>query len=283
MEFIGDEQSRATWNKHFIQVKSQIKQPKRTHTVKVVTQKGRNYSYKYADLADVDKAVMDACRLVKDKDGNTAFAYYFDIDNSSQGVCVQTVMVDTSGAQMITDKVWFSNSKSEDAQKTASLISYAKRYSLSAAFGIASEDDDDAQSIKPQDTRKRVLTLDKDELDKFKVDVYGKKLYLKDIWQDYIEGEDPETMHWLMAQKDPQTLQAIKQLLDQYNLKKQIKEAKEKTLKHTEGQKTIKTNIESKSEPKRVDTSNQSTEEDEIKDLVDGSADEAEIENLFRS
>lgn len=278
MEFIGDEQSRATWNKHFIQVKSQIKQPKRTHTVKVLTQKGRNYSYKYADLADVDKAVMDACRQVKDKDGNTAFAYYFDIDNSNQGVCVQTVMIDTSGAQMITDKVWFSNNKSEDAQKTASLISYAKRYSLSAAFGIASEDDDDAQSFKPQDTRKRVLTLDKDELDRFQVDVYGKKLYLKDIWQDYLEGEDPETMHWLMAQKDPQTLQAIKQLLDQYNLKKRIQEVKNKNLKKPE------------SEKKKVDEKetgiakeNEKEKNDEIKKLVDGDTtdDETQTLNLF--
>lgn len=272
MEFIGDEQSRATWNKHFIQVKSQIKQPKRTHTVKVLTQKGRNYSYKYADLADVDKAVMDACRQVKDKDGNTAFAYYFDIDNSNQGVCVQTVMIDASGAQMITDKVWFSNSKSEDAQKTASLISYAKRYSLSAAFGIASEDDDDAQSLKPQDTRKRVLTLDKDELDRFQVDVYGKKLYLKDIWQDYIEGEDPETMHWLMAQKDPQTLQAIKQLLDQYNLKKRIQEVKNKNLKKPEEDK------------KKIDKKETETKKNvEIKKLVDGEKtdDETQTLNLF--
>lgn len=278
MEFIGDEKSRANWNKHFIQVKSQIKQPKRTHTVKVVTQKGRNYSYKYADLADVDKAVMDACRQVKDKDGNTAFAYYFDIDNSSQGVCVQTVMVDTSGAQMITDKVWFSNSKSEDAQKTASLISYAKRYSLSAAFGIASEDDDDAQSLKPQDTRKRVLTLDKDELDRFQVDVYGKKLYLKDIWQDYIEGEDPETMHWLMAQKDPQTLQAIKQLLDQYNLKKRIQEVKYKNLKKPEDEKK---KIDEKETGTKKET--ETEKNNEIKKLVDGDTtdDETQTLNLF--
>lgn len=278
MEFIGDEKNRAIWNQHFIQVKSKIKQPKRTHVVDTVTKRGKRYGYKYADLADVDKAVMDACRAVKDKDGNVVFAYYFDIDNSNDGVSVQTVMVDTSGAQMITDKVWFKNINSGDAQQTAGLISYAKRYSLSAAFGIASEEDDDAQNLKPQDNRKRVLTLDKDELDRFQVDVYGKKLYLKDIWQDYIEGEDPETMHWLMAQKDPQTLQAIKQLLDQYNLKKRIQEVKYKNLKKSED------------ENKKIDEKETGTKEEteteknnEIKKLVDGdnTDDETQTLNLF--
>ena len=277
MEFIGDEQSRANWNKHFIQVKSQIKQPKRTHTVKVVTQKGRNYSYKYADLADVDKAVMDACRQVKDKDGNAAFAYYFDIDNSNQGVCVQTVMVDASGAQMITDKVWFSNSKSEDAQKTASLISYAKRYSLSAAFGIASEDDDDAQSLKPQDNRRRVMVLDVDELNNFKVNVLGKSYLLKDIWNDYLKYKDPETLHWLMDQKDPQTLQAIKQFNDQYKMKKRLDQAKEKKAK-----KPIEAKPADKTETgksKDIETE----KNDEIKKLVDGDTadDETQTLNLF--
>lgn len=277
MEFIGDEQSRAIWNQHFIQVKSQIKQPRRTHTVKVVTQKGRNYSYKYADLADVDKAVMDACRQVKDKDGNAAFAYYFDIDNSNQGVCVQTVMVDASGAQMITDKVWFSNSKSEDAQKTASLISYAKRYSLSAAFGIASEDDDDAQSLKPQDNRRRVMVLDVDELNNFKVNVLGKSYLLKDIWNDYLNYKDPETLHWLMDQKDPQTLQAIKQFNDQYKMKKRLDQAKEKKAK--------KANETEPADKTETGTSKdmETEKNDEIKKLVDGDTtdDETQTLNLF--
>ena len=277
MEFIGDEQSRAIWNQHFIQVKSQIKQPRRTHTVKVVTQKGRNYSYKYADLADVDKAVMDACRQVKDKDGNAAFAYYFDIANSSQGVWVQTVMVDTSGAQMITNKVWFSNTKSEDAQKTASLISYAKRYSLSAAFGIASEDDDDAQSLKPQDNRRRVMVLDVDELNNFKVNVLGKSYLLKDIWNDYLKYKDPETLHWLMDQKDPQTLQAIKQFNDQYKMKKILDQAKEKKAK--------KANETEPADKTETGTSKdiETEKNDEIKKLVDGDTtdDETQTLNLF--
>lgn len=276
MEFIGDEQSRAIWNRHFIQVKSKIKQPKRTKTVKVATRKGGTYSYSYADLADVDKAVMDACRAVKDKDGNVVFAYYFDIDNSKDGVCVQTVMVDTSGAQMITDKVWFSNTNSGDAQQTASLISYAKRYSLSAAFGIASEEDDDARNLKPQDNRRRVMVLDVDELNSFKVNVMGKSYLLKDIWNDYLEYKDPETLHWLMDQKDPQTLQAIKQFNDQYKMKKALDQAKEKKAKKVKETKPA--------DEKETGTKEETDTEkdDDIKKLVDGdTTDETQTLNLF--
>lgn len=274
MEFIGDEQSRAIWNQHFIQVKSKIKQPKRTHVVDTVTKRGKRYGYKYADLADVDKAVMDACRAVKDKDGNVVFAYYFDIDNSNEGVCVQTVMVDTSGAQMITDKVWFRNTNSGDAQQTAGLISYAKRYSLSAAFGIASEEDDDAQNLKSQDTRKRVMVLDMDELNSFKVNVLGKSYLLKDIWNDYIENQDRETLQWLKDQKDPQTLQAIKQFNDQYKMKQLLDKAKEKKAK--------KPREAMKADSKDSETSKDSVDEnaEKIKELVDGPTDN-EIENLF--
>lgn len=274
MEFIGDEQSRAIWNQHFIQVKSKIKQPKRTKKVKVATRKGSSYSYSYADLADVDKAVMDACRAVKDKDGNVVFAYYFDIDNSNDGVCVQTVMVDTSGAQMITDKIWFSNTNSGDAQQTAGLISYAKRYSLSAAFGIASEEDDDARNLKPQDNRRRVMVLDVDELNSFKVNVMGKSYLLKDIWNDYLEYKDPETLHWLLDQKDPQTLQAIKQFNDQYKMKKLLDQEKEKKSKKAQEAEPA----DGKETGAKEET--ETEKDNEIKKLVDGS-DEKEVENLF--
>ncbi|WP_338211810.1 ERF family protein [Lactobacillus juensis] len=277
MEFIGDEQNRATWNKHFIQVKSKIKQPKRTKNVKVATRKGSSYSYSYADLADVDKAVMDACRAVKDKDGNVVFAYYFDIDNSNDGVCVQTVMVDTSGAQMITDKIWFSNTNSGDAQQTAGLISYAKRYSLSAAFGIASEEDDDARNLKPQDNRKRVMVLDVDELNSFKVNVLGKSYLLKDIWNDYIENQDRETLQWLMDQKDPQTLQAIKQFNDQYKMKQLLDKAKEKKIKKAQEAEPADEKETGTKEETETEKNN------EIKKLVDGDTtdDETQTLNLF--
>ena len=259
MEFIGTDECRAIWNQHFIQVKSKIKQPKRTKTVKVATKSGGTCSYSYADLADVDKSVMDACRSVTDKDGNVVFGYYFDIDNSQEGVTVQTVMVDSAGGSMISDRIWFQNSYAGDAQRTASLISYAKRYSLSAAFGIASEDDNDAQNLKPDKPTVRIL--DQKELDSYEVVVYGHRHLLKDVWQDYIENHDQETKHWLTTQKDPQTKQAIKQLLDNYNINQKINDIMVEKDK-AQPEPTIKETP--KPESKHNDSAN------EIKQLVDG-------------
>lgn len=261
MEFIGTDECRAVWNQHFIQVKSNIKQPKRTKTARIETNKGGTYSYSYADLADVDKAVMDACRTVKDKDGNAVFGYYFDIDNSQEGVSVQTVMVDSAGGSMISDKIWFRNNYTSDAQRTASLISYAKRYSLSGAFGIASEDDDDAQNLKADKPTVRIL--DEKELDSYEVVAYGHRHLLKDIWNDYIENHDQETKHWLTTQRDPQTKQAIKQLLDNYNINQKINAImveKDNSKPEPPAKKVQK--------PERMH--NDSTGGDEIKQLVDG-------------
>lgn len=258
MEFIGREQDQAIWNKHYIQVKSNIKQPKRTHKVNV----GTSYSYKYADLSDVDNSVMEACRKVKDKDGNVAFGYFFDIDSGTDGIAVQTIMVDSAGGMIKSDKVWFKNKFVGDAQKTASLISYAKRYSLSAAFGIASEDDDDAQNLKPTRNKPAVRILDENELNHYEVSVFGNKHLLVDIWKDYLENKDGDTRRWLTSQKDPQTNQAIKQLLDKYNLKKRISEI--------ENDQTKKQAVKGKSKQNNQASSNS---DDDIKQLVDGNSD----------
>lgn len=77
MEFIGEEKDRTSWALHFAQVKAKIKQPQRSHTVQVSgkTKAGKDYTYeyKYADLADVDKSVMDAIKDVVDDKGRFNF------------------------------------------------------------------------------------------------------------------------------------------------------------------------------------------------------------------
>lgn len=227
-------EARKSWARHYVQVKALIEQPKKKHTVEVKgkTKSGKPYSYtyKYADLADVDKAVIDACKKVKDKDGNVAFSYYFDINNGQDGVSVQTILIDSSGYEKATNKVWFRNVNIGNAQDTASLISYAKRYSLSGAFGIASEDDDDVQNLSQQN-----------QVD---VDPAG----LRIIWNAYLK-HDPNAKEWLTQPHDADTASTIKRLSKQYKALNQNQKEDSKQ--------------EAISKIKRAS-------EDKIKELVDG-------------
>ncbi len=205
MQQYGEEKNRAEWAMHFAIVKAAIKQPQKTHEVKVkgTTQKGKPYSYtyKYADLADVDKAIMDAVRKTE-KDGKPLISYFFEVDNTAEGVSAETVIVDAINGFMIrTSKIWFKNYNVGDAQQTASLISYAKRYSLSAAFGIASEDDDDAQNLQQQGAE-----VDDDAL-------YA-------IWHAYL-NHDPAATDWIHKRHDAETANKILKLSNDYKKKQQ--------------------------------------------------------------
>ena len=219
------------WAMHFLQVKSLIVQPKKTHEVKVKTKSGGTYSYKYADLKDTDKAVMDACKKVKDKDGNVAFGYYFDVDNGQEGVSVQTILLDSSGYYKATNKVWFKNFNIGKAQETASLISYAKRYSLSAAFGIASDDDSDVNDFQPAQQPRDVNSNG-----------------LKVIWEAYINHSE-EAKKWILQPHDPETALEIKKLSQHYKLKQQQQEEENK---------------------KKAIAKIKQSDDEEIKKLVDG-------------
>jgi hypothetical protein len=63
------------------------------------------------------------------------------------GVAVETVLIHESGEQLSCGTLFIPASK-QDAQGYGSAISYAKRYSLQSALGIASEDDDGNSAVK---------------------------------------------------------------------------------------------------------------------------------------
>ena len=237
------QKDKASWAMHLAIVKTSIKQPKRTHKVEVrgTTDRGKPYSYtyKYADLSDVDKSVMDAIIETKQND-KPLLTYYFDVDNQQDGVQVETIIVDaTTGYSVRTNKIWFKNLKISDAQATASLISYAKRYSLSAAFGIASEDDDDAQA----GTRKPAKTYNDEELNV--------------IWDAYVNDQSETAKKWIKSHHDAQTTAAIKKKIDAYNFTKRLDKVKEQSKKKRQ------------QNPKKT----QEKEDEVIKTIVDGGAD----------
>ena len=63
------------------------------------------------------------------------------------GVAVETVLIHESGEQLSCGTLFIPATK-QDAQGYGSAISYAKRYSLQSALGIASEDDDGNSAVK---------------------------------------------------------------------------------------------------------------------------------------
>lgn len=247
---------RASFALHLAMVKMAIKQPKKTHVVKVEGfnkyKKPFHYSYKYADLADVDKAIVDAIKVTA-QDDKPLLTYYFDIDNGAEGVTVETVIVDAAtGYSKRTNKVWFENVNVGDAQATAGLISYGKRYSLSAAFGIASEDDDDAQS--QQLSQEPVI-------DKEAINI---------IFNDYINEHSQKAKNWIKGKHDKATGDYIKQLLGAYQLKHRLDDKKKAAVrKRKEKNEQLKEAVKSKPEDEATKAKKQEQINEQAAKIID--------------
>lgn len=98
---------------------------------------------KYADLAACLEAVDDALL-------EHGIALYQETSLDDTGVTIETCFLHESGELIRGGKLHVPASK-QDPQGYGSALSYARRYSLMAACGIAAEDDDgNAASQRPQ-------------------------------------------------------------------------------------------------------------------------------------
>jgi len=104
-----------------------------------------HFRSKYADLSACVEAVIDALN-------NHGIALMQNCSESESGVIVETMFIHESGETLCNGKLHVPASK-QDPQGYGSALTYARRYSLMAACGIAPEDDDgNAASRKsPQD------------------------------------------------------------------------------------------------------------------------------------
>jgi hypothetical protein len=93
-----------------------------------------HFRSKYADLAAVVEAVIDALN-------NNGIALVQVMHECSDGVIVSTSFIHESGEHIDCGKLHVPASK-QDAQGYGSALTYARRYSLMAACGVAPEDDD---------------------------------------------------------------------------------------------------------------------------------------------
>ena len=100
------------------------------------------FKSRYANLEACLFAVDDACL-------NNGIALYQETFEDATGVTVETVFLHESGESLRCGKLHVPASK-QDPQGYGSALTYARRYSLMAACGIAPEDDDGNAASKPR-------------------------------------------------------------------------------------------------------------------------------------
>ena len=92
------------------------------------------YKSKYADLASIVEAIKGPL-----SDNGLAYSQLTDVDDS--GVCVETILMHTSG-EWICGKLKMPVAKANDPQALGSSMTYCRRFALQAIVGLSAEDDD---------------------------------------------------------------------------------------------------------------------------------------------
>jgi len=108
------------------------------------------FKSKYADLSSVDAAIGPAL----EKHGLAYIQRSHNLDNAAG---IETIIIHESGESLSCGIVSVPVAK-HDAQAFGSAMTYARRYSLSAAFGVCPEDDDgNAATVAKPNTAQAVM------------------------------------------------------------------------------------------------------------------------------
>jgi hypothetical protein len=106
------------------------------------TSSNPHFKSRYADLSACIEAVVEAFN-------NNGIFLMQPTHDCDDGVIVETVFIHESGEQMSSGKLHVPAAK-RDAQGYGSALTYARRYSLMTACGIAPEEDDGNAATKPK-------------------------------------------------------------------------------------------------------------------------------------
>jgi hypothetical protein len=107
-----------------------------------------HFKSRYADLAACVEAVMDGLN-------SNGIALVQQLSESDTGVIVETVFIHESGEMLNCGKLHVPAVK-HDPQGYGSALTYARRYSLMAACGIAPEDDDGNAASRKEEKKSSV-------------------------------------------------------------------------------------------------------------------------------
>ena len=118
---------------------------KKTRTATVASAKG-SYKYSFSTLDDLYDATTPAlCRA--------GIVALHNIETAQATIGVSTRLLHQSGRSSRPIRCWLPVGISP--QSVGSAITYARRYSLSAALGVAAEDDDDGQGARAKEGKPR--------------------------------------------------------------------------------------------------------------------------------
>lgn len=155
-----------------------------------------HFKSRYADLAACVEAVIEGLN-------SAGIMLMQSCHESDSGVIVETVFVHESGETMSAGKLHVPAAK-QDPQGYGSALTYARRYSLMAACGIAPEDDDGnaatkAKGVELVESRKKISTSYAETLsDERKQALTAKAQEIDSLWlgepdiavREYVEFRD---------------------------------------------------------------------------------------------
>jgi len=166
-----------------------------------------HFRSKYVDLAGCIEAVVDALNAA-----GIALIQRTSEDNT--GVTVETVFVHESGEMLECGKLHVPASK-QDPQGYGSALTYARRYSLMAAAGIAPEDDDGnaASKVKVSATKTDLVPPSRMAVVADVAAAIDERMSANDVigaFEEYLGVTDVEEKTALWGMLDSKTRSSIK-------------------------------------------------------------------------
>ena len=114
-----------------------------------------HFRSKYADLGNV----IDAIKPALEKHG---LSFFQKFHSSSNGVAIETLIIHESG-EIMSNGVLVIPADRNNAHGFGSACTYARRYSLQAAFGVAPEDDDGNSAVNQKAAPKVDLKAEREQ------------------------------------------------------------------------------------------------------------------------